>query len=117
MHFLGLAGMPRRIPDYPDAYAGWNIISSAGSMISIVASAVFFYVIYRTFADKISLDKNYWGHPEFYESYLIRLYGDCIIPNLEWSLTSPPGYHTYNELPNVQENIQENTTKNIIQSK
>ena len=44
-HFLGLAGMPRRIPDYPDAYAQWNAISSFGSLISIVSSLFFFYVI------------------------------------------------------------------------
>jgi heme/copper-type cytochrome/quinol oxidase subunit 1 len=110
--------MPRRIPDYPDAFIGWNVVSSAGSMISIVATAVFFYIIYRTFTDKIPVDKNYWGHPEFYESYLIRLYGDCIIPNLEWSLTSPPGYHTYNELPDVQENTTQNVQdKNTISTK
>ena len=101
MHFLGLAGMPRRIPDYPDAYAGWNAIASIGSMISIVATALFFYIIYRTFTDKIKCGPNYWGHPEFYQSHLIKEceYGEK--PNLEWSLQSPPGYHTYNELPNI----------------
>ena len=46
MHFLGLAGMPRRIPDYPDAYAGWNMISSYGSTISAISSLVFFYGLY-----------------------------------------------------------------------
>merc|ERR1712086_937669 len=49
MHFLGLAGMPRRIPDYPDAYAGWNMIASFGSYLSAVSSVFFFYVVYYTF--------------------------------------------------------------------
>jgi cytochrome c oxidase subunit 1 len=47
MHFLGLAGMPRRIPDYPDAYSGWNSIASYGSYISAVAALFFFYVVYN----------------------------------------------------------------------
>ena len=44
MHFLGIAGMPRRIPDYPDEFAGWNLIASVGSYMSVVAAVVFFYV-------------------------------------------------------------------------
>ena len=51
MHFLGLAGMPRRIPDYPDAYAGWNMISSYGSTISAISTLVFFYGLYRSLTD------------------------------------------------------------------
>lgn len=46
MHFLGLAGIPRRIPDYPDAYAGWNAFASYGSILSAVASVFFFYLVY-----------------------------------------------------------------------
>lgn len=48
MHFLGLAGMPRRVPDYPDAFAGWNAIASFGSNISIVSVILFFYIVYYT---------------------------------------------------------------------
>jgi cytochrome c oxidase subunit I len=51
MHFLGLAGMPRRIPDYPDAFAFWNAVASWGSFISVVSVFVFFYVLYRFFSD------------------------------------------------------------------
>jgi heme/copper-type cytochrome/quinol oxidase subunit 1 len=46
MHFLGLAGMPRRIPDYPDAYAGWNAVASYGSYISAISAVFFFYVVW-----------------------------------------------------------------------
>jgi len=48
MHFLGLAGMPRRIPDYPDAFFGWNLIASFGSYISVISAILFFYIIYLT---------------------------------------------------------------------
>ena len=46
MHFLGLAGMPRRVPDYPDAYAGWNAVASFGSYISAISTVFFFYVVF-----------------------------------------------------------------------
>jgi len=48
MHFLGLAGMPRRIPDYPDAFAGWNSVASFGSYISALSACLFFYIVYLT---------------------------------------------------------------------
>jgi len=48
MHFLGLAAMPRRIPDYPDAYFGWNSVASFGSYISALSALFFFYIVYNT---------------------------------------------------------------------
>jgi cytochrome c oxidase subunit 1 len=62
MHFLGLAGMPRRVPDYPDAYAGWNAVSSFGSYVAAIASIFFFYVAYITLTEGKRIDKkNYWA--------------------------------------------------------
>jgi cytochrome c oxidase subunit 1 len=48
MHFLGLAGMPRRIPDYPDAFAGWNYICSLGSIISALSAVFFMVILYQS---------------------------------------------------------------------
>ena len=45
---LGLAGMPRRIPDYPDAFAGWNAVASLGSYLSALSAILFFYIVYET---------------------------------------------------------------------
>jgi len=58
MHFLGLAGMPRRIPDYPDAYAGWNAIASFGSYISGIGLLFFFYIIYVSFTSGKLVEQN-----------------------------------------------------------
>ena len=83
-HFLGLAGMPRRIPDYPDAFAGWNFVSSMGSYLSGVSALLFFYVVYRTFADKVKCPENPWG---------------AGATTLEWKLPSPPPFHTFEVQP------------------
>ena len=58
MHFLGLAGMPRRIPDYPDAYEGWNYMASFGSYISAISAVLFFYILWLTFSVKSSTVKQ-----------------------------------------------------------
>lgn len=61
MHFLGLAGMPRRISDYPDAFAGWNYIASVGSMISVAATLFFFYLVLNMFTVQFRNSKrNSW---------------------------------------------------------
>jgi cytochrome c oxidase subunit I len=61
MHFLGLAGMPRRIPDYPDAFAQWNSIASLGSYVSALSALWFFYVVYVTLTsgERVA-KKNIW---------------------------------------------------------
>jgi len=86
MHFLGLAGMPRRYPDYPAAFAQWNFISSIGAYLGGLALLVFFYVCLRTFTSKRRLTDNYWGEGA---------------TTLEWHLSSPPPFHTYEDLPYV----------------
>ncbi len=55
MHFLGLAGMPRRYSDYPDAFAGWNLIATYGSNISLISVFFFFYLVYNTFNNQVPL--------------------------------------------------------------
>lgn len=96
-HFLGLAGFPRRYSDYPDAYYSWNALSSWGSMISLVAVFVFLYVIYRTLTDKITVSGNYWRSKELFEVDT----DTPTIHSLEWTLSSPPAAHTFNELPYI----------------
>jgi heme/copper-type cytochrome/quinol oxidase subunit 1 len=66
MHFLGLAGMPRRIPDYPDAYAGWNSIASFGSYLSVVA--VFFFVLAVT-SEALSTSNKPFLYSKFSDHY------------------------------------------------
>jgi cytochrome c oxidase subunit I len=55
MHFLGLAGMPRRIPDFPDVYSNWNYIASFGSYISLFSLFFFFYLLYVSLLNKKKL--------------------------------------------------------------
>lgn len=60
-HFLGLAGRPRRISDYPDAFAGWNAVASTGSRLSVVASLWFFYIVLNAFTTNFLITKrNIW---------------------------------------------------------
>jgi heme/copper-type cytochrome/quinol oxidase subunit 1 len=89
MHFLGLAGMPRRIPDYPDAFADWNLIASFGSNISVLSALLFFYIVYRTLTSDEVCPDNPW----VFEG------DDKTSPTLEWLVPSPPGFHTFEELP------------------
>jgi heme/copper-type cytochrome/quinol oxidase subunit 1 len=60
MHFLGLAGMPRRIPDFPDAYNEWNNVASLGSFITLTSTVFFAYVIYDTFTSNNRVTQSTW---------------------------------------------------------
>ena len=67
MHFLGFSGMPRRIPDYPDAFTGWNHLSSIGSLITVISIFFFIIVLFQLLLDtsKISFCRKYSWLLEF----------------------------------------------------
>jgi cytochrome c oxidase subunit 1 len=87
MHFLGLAGMPRRIADYPDAFAGWNDISSIGAYISALGLIVFFIGVAHAFVRGQRAADNPWG---------------AGATTLEWTLSSPPPFHQFERLPLIR---------------
>ena len=66
MHFLGLAGMPRRVPDYPDAFAGWNIVATFGSTVSAFSARLFRYVLYSGILYGPKVGHNPWCRTEAY---------------------------------------------------
>jgi len=80
-HFLGLNGIPRRYSDYPDAYTMWNIISSLGSYISLVAIIFFRIIIWERLSS---------NHPVI-NSFIHS-------SSIEWLINNPPSDHTYSEL-------------------
>ncbi|HWU62225.1 MAG TPA: cytochrome c oxidase subunit I [Ensifer sp.] len=86
-HFLGLAGMPRRYIDYPDAFAGWNYVSSIGSYISAFGVLVFFVCVIEAFMKKRVAGDNPWG---------------VGADTLEWQLSSPPPTHQWEQLPRIK---------------
>jgi cytochrome c oxidase subunit 1 len=97
-HFLGLQGMPRRISDYPDAFAGWNLISSFGSIISVVATWLFLYIVYVQLVEGKATSRYPWLTPQFYSDSLQTLLNRSY-NSLEWALTSPPKPHAFVSLP------------------
>ena len=88
-HFLGLQGMPRRYIDYPDAYAGWNEISSYGAYITGISTMFFIIVVLYTLLWGRRVGDNYWNvQPQSY--------------TLEWSVSSPPPFHQFDIQPAVK---------------
>nr|YP_007475324.1 cytochrome c oxidase subunit I [Neotrypaea japonica]AGE00869.1 cytochrome c oxidase subunit I [Neotrypaea japonica]URF19370.1 cytochrome c oxidase subunit I [Neotrypaea japonica]URF19383.1 cytochrome c oxidase subunit I [Neotrypaea japonica]URF19396.1 cytochrome c oxidase subunit I [Neotrypaea japonica]URF19409.1 cytochrome c oxidase subunit I [Neotrypaea japonica] len=83
-HFLGLNGMPRRYSDYPDAFTTWNVVSSMGSMISLVAVLGFVMIVWEGLVSK---------RPVVFNLYLST--------SIEWQHPYPPADHSYMEIPMI----------------
>ncbi|WP_341936760.1 cytochrome c oxidase subunit I [Marinimicrobium sp. C2-29] len=86
MHFSGLAGMPRRIPDYHMMFADWNMISSVGAFLFGAAQVLFLYVIVAAIVKGKKATAEVWDNPE----------------GLEWTVPSPAPYHTFSTPPEVK---------------
>lgn len=97
-HFLGLQGMPRRISDYPDAFTGWNLVSSFGSIVSVIAAWLFLYIVYQQLVAGEAASRYPWltlpFHTDSLRGYLNRSY-----TSIEWALSSPPKPHAFVSLP------------------
>ena len=85
-HFLGLQGMPRRIPDYPEAFAYWNHVSSLGYIVMALGMVAFFVNIAWSFIAGKKAADNPWGEGA---------------TTLEWTLSSPPPHHQFETLPRI----------------
>ncbi|HTI67561.1 MAG TPA: cytochrome c oxidase subunit I [Caulobacteraceae bacterium] len=85
-HFLGMQGMPRRYVDYPDAFAYWNKVSSIGYVVAASGVVVFLIMLVEAAVRRRKAEANPWGPGA---------------TTLEWTLSSPPPFHQFNELPHV----------------
>jgi len=90
--------MPRRISDYPDAFAGWNLVSSFGSIISVVATWLFLNILYVQLTVGESVSRYPWAIPQFFSDFLQFLLNRAFL-SLEWCLNSPPKPHAFASLP------------------
>jgi cytochrome c oxidase subunit 1 len=87
MHFLGNQGMPRRYPDYAEAYAHWNEVASIGYAIMGVGVLIFFVNVAWSLLAGRKAEGNYWGEGA---------------TTLEWTLSSPPPFHQFETLPVIK---------------
>nr|WEP24837.1 cytochrome c oxidase subunit I [Metidiocerus sp.] len=81
-HYLGLSGMPRRYSDYPDIYMSWNVVSSLGSIISMVSVMLMMFIIWESMISK-----------------RVAIYNNNNLSSIEWLQKMPPEEHSYMELP------------------
>lgn len=100
MHFLGIAGMPRRYSDYPDAYAGWNAVCSYGSLISFFSTLLFIFIVYDTLANGafITDHDGEWETISYFDLNNPS-FTNITSPNIEWVINTPPSPHNFSSLP------------------
>lgn len=99
-HWLGINGIPRRIPDYPDSYYGWNAISSIGSTSAIVSLFWFLYIVYDQLVSNRLINQYSGCEVSFSESNLLRVNSNRAA-SLDFMLNTPPANHAFNT-PAVQ---------------
>jgi cytochrome c oxidase subunit 1 len=87
-HFLGLAGMPRRIPDYNTQFADWNMVSSLGAFGFGLSQLLFAYIVFSSMRAGVKATDKVWD--------------DGLPHGLEWTLSSPPPYHSFETAPEVK---------------
>ncbi len=85
-HFLGLAGMPRRIPDYSVQFADWNMVSSIGGFVFGASQLLFAFIVFKTIRGGEKASSQVWEGAK----------------GLEWTLSSPPPYHSFTQAPEVK---------------
>jgi cytochrome c oxidase subunit 1 len=85
-HFLGLAGMPRRIPDYAVQFADWNVISSIGGFVFGISQLMFAYIVFKCIRGGEKATDQVWEGAD----------------GLEWTLSSPPPYHSFTDAPQIK---------------
>nr|AFY16794.1 cytochrome c oxidase subunit I [Darthula hardwickii] len=83
-HFLGLNGMPRRYSDYPDMYMLWNLMSSIGSLISMISIMMLLFIMWESLVTK-----------------RLMLFNNNSKSSIEWIQLTPPQEHSYNETPTI----------------
>lgn len=105
-HFLGLQGMPRRISDYPDGFAGWNLVSSIGSIISVGATFIFLYNLYEQLVKGVAVPRFIGTSHEFLYDVL-QIILSRSYESLEWGGDNPPKPHSFVSLP-MQSGVMEN---------
>jgi cytochrome c oxidase subunit 1 len=99
-HFLGLQGMPRRISDFADAFTGWNTVSSFGSLISVVSTFVFLFMVYKQICGSVLTltSNNIWVTSPYFTDTLKQITNRSY-DSLEWCLDNPPKPHAFVSLP------------------